>query len=398
MRNGPLEMASLIPRRTVATPSACAAQEFVPRGDHIRGGLTMLTRLFQAAVERNGFCAPRGSPFADRAHRHALSLPAVAVFAIMGLVVAGGPSRTLAEPLTISKNCTLLRDGRPYRGIGVNYFDGFLRFLVNPEDASYRLQFARLQTAGIPFVRFALMPYWPNEARPFVQYPDRLFAAFDRFVADAEAHHIGLIPSVFFNFATVPDVMGEPVSAWADRDSKTAKFARTFSQKLAARYAGSSAIWAWELSNETDSWSDFPDGYRYLAVEEAEGTPASRSIRDNYTSAQMSSALAAFRDAIRSGDPTRLVEGGYGLPRNNAYHLAQGGSAVNSLDEFNEILVEANKSADLISLHVYPSSLSDPDTTRTRRRPGDRGEVPCSRRSRRASGLQADIPRRVRHT
>ena len=38
----------------------------------------------------------------------------------------------------------LLRDGKPYRGIGANYFDLFARVLHDPKDTSHRQGLARL--------------------------------------------------------------------------------------------------------------------------------------------------------------------------------------------------------------------------------------------------------------
>ncbi|MBM4040246.1 MAG: hypothetical protein FJ290_17205, partial [Planctomycetes bacterium] len=44
--------------------------------------------------------------------------------------------------LTVARDGTLLHEGKPFRGIGVNYFDAFYRTLRNPADVSYREGFA----------------------------------------------------------------------------------------------------------------------------------------------------------------------------------------------------------------------------------------------------------------
>ncbi|MCW2316622.1 hypothetical protein M2322_002170 [Rhodoblastus acidophilus] len=275
-----------------------------------------------------------------------------------------GAAPAAAAPLAVGADCRLLKDGKPYRGVGVNYFDGFLRTLADPNDRSAEAQFGRLAAAGIPFVRFAVLPYWPEEARAHVEAPDRLFAALDRFVADAERHGLGLIPSVFFNLTTAPDVMGEPVSAWADRDSRTAAFARRFARSLAARYAGSPAIWAWEFSNEANNWSDFAEAYRYFPANLARGAPQARTPRDNYSSAALKAVLADFRGAIRAGDAARLVTTGHGLPRHDAWRVARGLQGVDRRREFEDALADESDAADLTSLHVYPSVLRGAYTER----------------------------------
>ena len=49
---------------------------------------------------------------------------------------------------------TLMRQGRPYRGIGANYQTLFARLLNNKDDTSSIENLSLLSKAGIPFVRF----------------------------------------------------------------------------------------------------------------------------------------------------------------------------------------------------------------------------------------------------
>ncbi len=48
----------------------------------------------------------------------------------------------------------MLKNGKPYRGIGINYFDCFLRTLNKADGTSYDFGFATLAAKGIPFARF----------------------------------------------------------------------------------------------------------------------------------------------------------------------------------------------------------------------------------------------------
>ena len=59
------------------------------------------------------------------------------------------------------ENGLLLRDGKPYRGIGANYFDLFYRMLKDPSDESSRNGLRQLSRADIPFVRFMCGGFWP---------------------------------------------------------------------------------------------------------------------------------------------------------------------------------------------------------------------------------------------
>jgi len=59
--------------------------------------------------------------------------------------------------LTVTRDGTLTRNGTPYRGVGVNYYDAFLRTLMHPSDNSYRDGFRKLAANHIPFVRFCCL-------------------------------------------------------------------------------------------------------------------------------------------------------------------------------------------------------------------------------------------------
>ena len=55
--------------------------------------------------------------------------------------------------LSAARDGTLLRNGVPYRGVGVNYTDAFFRPLRHPGDESYRDDFRKLGANHIPFAR-----------------------------------------------------------------------------------------------------------------------------------------------------------------------------------------------------------------------------------------------------
>ena len=78
---------------------------------------------------------------------------------MLGLVVIGNQKARGAETsslgLSVNSAGVLTRNGAPYRGIGVNYYDAFIRTLRNPQDDSYRAGFSKLGANNIPFARFA---------------------------------------------------------------------------------------------------------------------------------------------------------------------------------------------------------------------------------------------------
>lgn len=92
----------------------------------------------------------------------------------------------------------------------MNYFDLFSRTLERPEDGSSLTNLAVLARAEVPFVRF-MCGYWPAEQRIFITTRAVFFERLDRVVSCAKTNEISLIPSLFWYFATVPDLMDEPI-------------------------------------------------------------------------------------------------------------------------------------------------------------------------------------------
>src|SRR5262245_42700592 len=143
----------------------------------------------------------------------------VSCLLILAAGLAAPPDASALEPspgLTVSREGVLMKDGRPYRGIGVNYFDVFYHLLKEPGDASFRAEFKKLVERGIPFVRFAANGFWPADNDLYFRNKDAYFRLLDSVVSAAEENGLGLIPSLFWNWSTVPDLMHEPINAWGD--------------------------------------------------------------------------------------------------------------------------------------------------------------------------------------
>jgi hypothetical protein len=223
--------------------------------------------------------------------------------------------------LSVRADGTLLRDGGPWRGIGVNYFDLFYRTLKDPADTSYEAGLKALAERGIPFARFMCGGYWPSENRLYQEDKEAYFRRLDAVVKAAEKHGVGLVPSLFWHLATVPDLVGEPVSAWGDPKSRTHAFMRTYTREVVTRYRDSPAVWGWEFGNEYDLPADLPNAadHRPPVVPDL-GTPASRSARDEVTHEMVRTAFAEFAKEVRRHDPARIIASGNAFPRATAWH------------------------------------------------------------------------------
>src|SRR5262245_37680197 len=100
--------------------------------------------------------------------------------------------------LSAARDGTLLRNGVPYRGVGVNYTDAFLRPLRHPGDDSYRDDFRKLAENNIPFARIAACGYPASDYQLYLQDKEKYFQLLDGVVKAAEEANVGLIADLFW--------------------------------------------------------------------------------------------------------------------------------------------------------------------------------------------------------
>ena len=268
------------------------------------------------------------------------------------------------EPLglTLGPGGTVLKDGKAYRGVGLNYFSCFNRTLKKNSDTSYEAGFRVLAEYQIPFVRFCATGFWPKDMKLYQENREAYFRLMDGVVRAAEKNGIGLIPSLFWFNACVPDMVGEHLDQWGNPNSKTIAFMRQYTHEVVSRYRNSPAIWAWEMGNEYNSDADPTDFLqKYLLahnrpqVSLANGTPAARTSRDYLTHGDLAVAFREFAQAVRRDDPDRLIETGADFPRPNAWHFyKEHNSTKDSPEQFQSILgMIAPDPIDLIDIHCY---------------------------------------------
>jgi hypothetical protein len=249
-----------------------------------------------------------------------------------------------------------MHQGKPYRGIGVNYFNCFARVLKDPADTSFDKGFAELKRLGIPFARFMCGGFWPVEMDLYRSGRRAYFERLDRVVSSAEKHGIGLIPSLFWNICTTPDIAGEPVSSWGDPDSKTHALMRAYTSEVVRRYGKSRAIWAWEFGNEYDLAADLPNAREHRPpVWPTLGTATSRSEKDELTHAMFRTALREFAREVRKHDEDRAIISGNSIPRPSAWHQQKELSwTKDTPEQFGEMLLGDNPDPlDTLCIHAY---------------------------------------------
>ena len=220
--------------------------------------------------------------------------------------------------LTVSPGGVLEMNGRPYRGIGVNFVGALRRLLVNPNDPSIPRDFQELKAYHIPFVRFPALAAWgtPAQCRKYIvkvyeSNPGRYFSAMDKLCAIAEKNHVGLIPSLFFTFW--PDALAHEhgLAVWNNPKSRTYRIWRQYTIQMVTRYAHNPAIWGWEFGNEFNLAMDLPNAKTQF--------PGYKPSWD-YTHAQMWKLYARFVHLVRQYDPYHIIEAGNSRLRADSWH------------------------------------------------------------------------------
>ncbi len=260
---------------------------------------------------------------------------------ISNLFVAGAAASSLG--LTVGRDGVLLRHGTPYRGIGVNYYDAFVRKLRNPADDTYEAGFAQLGAHGIPFARLSIGGFRGSDFQLYVSDKSEYFRRLDRLVQTAEKSHVGLIPSLFWNISAVSEIVHESPERWADKSSETRQFMRKFTRDVVSHYSDSPTIWGWEFSCELS-----------LPVDMKPGTAKYPLSYDTFRSAALD-----FAQVVRAIDSERMVLTGNSLPRPAAYHNASGGGrGPDTENQFGQILLRDNPGPyNPICIHASPANV-----------------------------------------
>jgi len=284
-------------------------------------------------------------------------LNATCVLAVAGLTISPTSAAEATGPgLYVGAGGALMKNGQPFRAFGVNYITVFTDALEKPGDTSYEEGLQALAAHEIPVARIFGAPFWPAQMKVYFDDRRRYFQVFDAVLAAAERHGIALIPSLFWNMHTVPDLVGEPCDQWGNPDSKTHAFMREYVREVVTRYLDSPAIAGWEFGNEYNLAADLPNAAEHRPpIIPVLGTPATRSERDELTHEMVRTAVREFAREVRKYDPHRIISSGNAFPRPSAWHQMHELSwTEDTPEQYAEMLLGDNPDpVDVISVHAY---------------------------------------------
>jgi hypothetical protein len=245
-----------------------------------------------------------------------------AAWSALGLLCLSAflPLADAASPLGLSvQDGVLIRNGREFRAMGMNYYTCLTDIIQNAEDPEFVEGFRILkQDYQIPFIRFMAGPYAHTGWKLYVEDPQEYFRRFDLLIAAAEDEGLGLIPSLFWYVATLPDLAGEPLSALGDPNSKCRAFMRQYIHDVVGRYKDSPAIWGWEVGNEWMLAADLPK-LNHLPKKKI-GSDQERTGADKLLRPMILDAYQDFYTTVRALDPHRIIVTGDSIARPQAWH------------------------------------------------------------------------------
>lgn len=229
----------------------------------------------------------------------------------------------------------IIKAGRPYLAIGLNFYSLFNR-------ADVPAQLAFLAARGVPFVRYNAGQFEAGSNakagwRQYLSDPVGWWAKNDLIVAAAEAAGIGLIPSLFWRHATIPDLMAytsagkrDTISEWGQKGSNTRAFIRDYTAIFVDRYSRSPAIWGWEMGNEFESFADlYP---RATFIRRADGGPSAYTAKPDPSSANGATDVISLADlAVASAEWCSVV-----AEHDPHGRIKSGGNSVSLPTRFNQ--------------------------------------------------------------
>ena len=210
--------------------------------------------------------------------------------------------------LYAAEDGTLMKEGKAFYGFGVNYYALMNRAFTEKWDVSKSLAALEvLASYDVRVIRFNLAGYAGTDWNYVVKKEDRYFEALDAIVDKAAEVGIGLLPCFFWG--SLADFYSEPEgTSFADDNSQTLQFVKSFTEKVVTRYAYHPGIYGWEFGNENNLRSDIGEAYYpYMSTHRPDGTP--RNEDDLMTGEYYTHALNAFAETVKRCDPYNRIIG-----------------------------------------------------------------------------------------
>ena len=256
--------------------------------------------------------------------------------------------------VTVLFSCTIFANTSPVvkQKIGLNYYDAVVRVMRDGGDTDYQVGFPDLQKRGIPYVRLnGGGAYGVKDWSLYLENKETYFKRLNKVIKAAENNHLKLIFTLFWRYTAIPKLMGESISAYGDPNSKTIAFIRKYTKEIVTRYGDSPAILGWEFGNEYNLVFNLPFKHlkRFFPDKKDHRPENILRLKD------FQYAMKVFHDTVRQYDKEHFISTGHSVFRTYIYGKI---TQKNYKQMMENIILQENKYADVISLHLYPWSLN----------------------------------------
>ena len=219
-----------------------------------------------------------------------------------------------------TQTASIYLNGAKYYATGTNCYELLLVSLHKKSGCSGPDRFERfVRRAGRPsperggYRAFQLRRIFRIRADGVYAEPGGLLSALARSAAYAEKLEIGLIPSFFWIYTTVPDYVREPYRSWGIEGSRTTEFLKAYTTDVVEALKPYKSIFAWEFGNEFNLQADLPNWQKEFGKTDARYWIQGRDVRY---------AIRLFAETVRSLDPDgRMIVSGHSAMRPSQYHL-----------------------------------------------------------------------------
>lgn len=219
------------------------------------------------------------------------------------------------------KDGVITLEGKPFYGFGVNYFGAFSHYEDGylPDPQVFKDGLAGLAAHNIPFVRIAL-GYYSSFYDRYDEDPQGTLNKIREVLDAAEEQHVGVILSLFWHDAALPEHVGEKRADMGEAESRTLAYAIEFTTAVVREFADHRALWGWEIGNEYNLDADLCDR-NLQGFLPAGFTYDNPTGRDYFTSDETAFFFEAIASTIRKYDGYRLISNGCSEMRTCAWSM-----------------------------------------------------------------------------
>ncbi len=239
--------------------------------------------------------------------------------------------------LHVEEDGTITLEGKPFYAFGLNYFGAFTHYVdgTTPDPQTFIDGLAGVAEHNIPFVRFPLCGYYPNYYDMFDEDPEAILNMMQEVLDEAQKNKIGVIVSLLWWDAALPEHVGEKRSDMGRADSKTLEYAKYYVSTIVKRFADHPAVWGWEIGNEYNLTADLCDK-NFKDYLWADGLPGFSDTEKNgfdyFTSEEMVFYFTELANVIRQYDKYRMITTGNSEMRPSAWSMHQATRRINTKD------------------------------------------------------------------